>query len=58
MNMLNVGIVGLRWWGKILTQTLENSQKIEVLKLSDIDAQAGSSFADVNQIPFTDKLIH
>ena len=54
--MLNVGIVGLGWWGKILTQTLENSQKIEVLKLSDIDAQAGSSFADVNQIPFTDKL--
>ena len=54
--MLNVGIVGLGWWGKILTQTLENSQKIEVLKLSDIDAQAGSSFADVNQIPFTAKL--
>jgi predicted dehydrogenase len=51
--MLNAAIVGLGWWGKILTQTLANSDKITVAKLLDVDADAGAAFAAERGIEFT-----
>ena len=51
--MLNAAIVGLGWWGKILTQTLAASDKIKVVKLADVDADGGTAFAAEHGIAFT-----
>ncbi|MFT7571545.1 MAG: putative dehydrogenase [Paracoccaceae bacterium] len=51
--MLNAAIIGLGWWGKILTQTLAASDKITVVKLADVDAEGGATFAAEHGIDFT-----
>lgn len=51
--MLNAAIIGLGWWGKILTQTLAASDKITVVKLADVDAEGGAAFAAEHGIGFT-----
>ena len=51
--MLNAAIVGLGWWGKILTETLAVSNKIAVVKLVDVDAEGGGAFAAEHEIEFT-----
>jgi predicted dehydrogenase len=51
--MLNAAIVGLGWWGKILTQTLAASDKITVVRLADVDAEGGAAFAAGHGIDFT-----
>ena len=51
--MLNAAIIGLGWWGKILTQTLATSNKITVVKLADVDAEGGGAFAAEHGIGFT-----
>lgn len=51
--MLNAAIVGLGWWGKILTQTLAGSDKITVVRLADVDAEGGGAFAAEHGIDFT-----
>lgn len=51
--MLNVAIVGLGWWGRILTRTLEKSDKLTVVRLVDVDAEAGGAFAAEHGIDFT-----
>ena len=51
--MLNAAIIGLGWWGKILTQTLAASNKITVVKLADVDAEGGAAFAAEHGIGFT-----
>ena len=43
--MLNAAVIGLGWWGKILTQTLAASDKITVVKLADVDTEGGTAFA-------------
>ena len=51
--MLNAAIVGLGWWGKILTRTLAAREKIFVVKLADVDAEGGAAFAAEHGIDFT-----
>lgn len=51
--MLNAAVIGLGWWGKILTQTLAPSDKITVIKLLDVDAEGGAAFAAEHGIDFT-----
>ena len=51
--MLNAAIIGLGWWGKILTQTLIASDKISVVKLTDLDFEGGGAFAAEHGIDFT-----
>ena len=51
--MLNVAVVGLGWWGRILTQTLAKSSKIRVVALVDVNAESGAAFAAERGIPFT-----
>ena len=43
--MLKAAIAGLGWWGRILARTLEDSGKIEVVRLFDVDP-GGRAFAD------------
>lgn len=54
--MLDVAVVGLGWWGKILVETLSPSTRIRVVRLVDIDADAGRAFADGHGIAFADSL--
>ncbi len=49
--MLNVAIIGLGWWGKILTQTIAESTRINVATLFDVDP-LGQDFAAEQGIPF------
>lgn len=51
--MLNAAIVGLGWWGKILTGTLSRSDRIRVVKLVDVDETGGAAFAAEQGIDFT-----
>lgn len=51
--MLNAAVIGLGWWGKILTQTLAPSDKITLVKLLDVDAEGGAAFAAEHGIDFT-----
>ena len=51
--MLNAAVIGIGWWGKILTQTLAPSDKITVVKLLDVDAEGGAAFAAEHGIDFT-----
>ena len=50
--MLDAAVIGLGWWGKILTQTLAASGKIRVVRLFDVDAEAGRAFAGERGIEF------
>ena len=51
--MLKAAIVGLGWWGKVLTDTLAKSDRIEVVRLADIDAASGGAFAAERGIAFS-----
>lgn len=52
--MLDVAVIGLGWWGKILVETLSSSAKIRVVRLFDVDADAGGAFAGERGIAFAD----
>jgi len=54
--MLNTAIIGLGWWGKILTRTLAASDRISVVRLVDIDPVGGSAFAADHGIAFSTQL--
>ncbi len=49
--MLNAAIVGLGWWGRILTRTLSGSDRIRVAALFDVDDRA-RAFAETQGIAF------
>ena len=51
-SKLRTAVIGLGWWGKILTHTLESSERIEVVRLFDIDEEAGGAFAAERGIEF------
>jgi predicted dehydrogenase len=38
---LNVAVVGLGWWGKVIIKTLKDSKKLRVAKAVDVDPGAG-----------------
>jgi predicted dehydrogenase len=48
--MLDVAIIGLGWWGKIITATLAESTKLRVRRAVDADATA-ASWAEARGIP-------
>lgn len=54
--MLNAAIIGLGWWGKILTQTLAASDRISVVRLVDIDPVGGAAFAEAHGIGFSTRI--
>lgn len=50
--MLQVAVVGLGWWGRILVRLLANSRKLRVVRVADVSPQ-GEAFAAVEGIPFS-----
>src|SRR5262245_32176675 len=49
--MLNVAVVGLGWWGRIVVDLLAGSDKLRVVRVADV-APAGEAFAAQRGLPF------
>jgi predicted dehydrogenase len=50
--MLNIAIIGLGWWGRILVDLAAQSDKLRVVRVADVNAQA-QGFAKERGIPFS-----
>jgi predicted dehydrogenase len=50
--MLNVAVIGLGWWGRIIVDLLATSQKLRVARVADVSAQ-GEAFAQEREIAFS-----
>lgn len=50
--MLNVAVVGLGWWGRIIVDLLARSEKLRVVQVADVSPQ-GEAFASERKIPFS-----
>jgi predicted dehydrogenase len=54
---LAVAVVGLGWWGRILSRLIcEGSEKIRVVRVHDIDSHAAAEFAKTLGVPMCPKL--
>jgi predicted dehydrogenase len=50
--MLKAGIVGLGWWGRIITTTLSDSSRLKLIAGADVDP-AAEKFANAHGLSFT-----
>ncbi|RYY75919.1 MAG: Gfo/Idh/MocA family oxidoreductase [Comamonadaceae bacterium] len=50
--MLNVAVIGLGWWGRIIVDLLAGSGKLRVARVADV-SPAGQAFAAERQLPFS-----
>ena len=50
--MLKAGIVGLGWWGRIITATLADSPRLKLVAAADVDP-AAAKFANAHGLSFT-----
>jgi predicted dehydrogenase len=50
--MLKAAIVGLGWWGRIITATLADSPRLKLIAAADVDP-AAEKFADAHGLSFT-----
>src|SRR5262249_7856794 len=50
--MLKAGIVGLGWWGRIITTTLSDSARLKLIAAADVEPTA-EKFASANGLSFT-----
>jgi predicted dehydrogenase len=53
--MLNVGVVGLGWWGRIIVPLAKTSAKLRVVRVAD-PAPAAAEFARAQEIPLSKDL--
>ena len=49
---MNIAVVGLGWWGRIIVQLARESDKLRVVRVADVDPQ-GAAFAAQHGIPFS-----
>ena len=50
--MLNVAVIGLGWWGRIIVDLLAKSDKIRVVRVVDV-SPAGEAYARERGLPFS-----
>lgn len=50
--MLNVAVVGLGWWGKIMVDQIRGSDKLRVVRVADLNP-ASEPFAQERDLPFS-----
>jgi predicted dehydrogenase len=50
--MLNVAVIGLGWWGRIIVDLLASSEKVRVVRVADVSPQ-GEAFARERDLPFS-----
>ena len=49
--VLNVAVVGLGWWGRIIVDLLTGSDRLRVVRVADVSPQ-GEAFARERELPF------
>src|ERR1700752_3037546 len=49
---LNIAVIGLGWWGRIIVPLAKTSQKLRVVRVAD-PAPAAASFAAEQRIPLS-----
>ena len=54
--MVKAAIVGLGWWGKYIINSLEKSDKIDIIMAVDVNADLSREFAAEKNIPLTTDL--
>ena len=54
--MLNVALMGLGWWGKHMTRTLKESDKLNLVRAVDVNKDAVQDFAAEHDLPLSDSL--
>src|SRR5205085_6790054 len=52
LNMLNIAVIGLGWWGRIITDLARKSDKLRVVRVADVSASA-EAFASERDLPFS-----
>lgn len=52
MQQLNVAVIGLGWWGRIIVDLLSRSEKLRVVRVADVSPQ-GEAFATERRLPFS-----
>ncbi|MDB5957648.1 Gfo/Idh/MocA family oxidoreductase [Ramlibacter sp.] len=50
--MLNIAVIGLGWWGRIITDLARQSDKLRVVRVADV-SPSGEAFAREREIPFS-----
>lgn len=50
--MIKVAVVGLGWWGKIITKMLATSSRISVIAAVEPNEQEGAAFCKLNQLRY------
>jgi predicted dehydrogenase len=50
--MLNIAVIGLGWWGRIIVDLARGSDKLQVVRVADVSPQA-ASFAGERQLSFS-----
>ena len=53
--MLNVAVIGLGWWGRIIVDLLARSEKLRIVRVADV-SPAGEAFAAERRLPFSSRL--
>lgn len=54
--LLNAAIVGLGWWGKHITRTLQNSDNIRLVRAVDVNCDALAGFAKTHGLALSAQL--
>ncbi|MFC5496268.1 Gfo/Idh/MocA family protein [Caenimonas terrae] len=49
--MLNIAVIGLGWWGRIIVDNIRNSDKLRVVRVADVNP-ASEAFAREREIAF------
>ena len=53
--MLNLAVIGLGWWGRIIVDLARGSEKLRVVRVADVSPQA-QAFAAERGLPFSSTL--
>ncbi len=53
--MLNIAVIGLGWWGKVIVDLARRSDKLRVVRVVDL-SPAGAAFAAQRALPFSTTL--
>src|SRR4051794_21418706 len=53
--VLDVALIGLGWWGRIIADHIRSSSKLRLVRVSDINEEA-ARFAAERDIPFSSRL--
>lgn len=52
--MLNIAVVGLGWWGRIIVDLVRGSEKLRVVRVADVNP-ASEAFARERDLPFSSR---